>query len=116
MGEQNEASAQEKTIEGKRVDSVDHRLLRGASKEELGRRANGVVAFFLEASPERLQVIRKTIERVEKMTPRTQKHASEVETLGESATARTKMMKDFHMRQDLLNHIGKLWTKQESVK
>ena len=45
-----------------------------------------LLRFFLEASPERLQVIRKTIERVEKMTPGgTQKHASEVETLsGES--------------------------------
>ena len=49
-------------------------LLRGASKEKSsGRRANGVAAFFLEASPERLQVIRKTIERVEKMTPEERK-------------------------------------------
>ena len=48
IGEQNEASAQEKTIEGKRVIPwIITELLRGASKEKSsGRRANGVVAFF----------------------------------------------------------------------
>ena len=76
MGEQNEASAQEKTIEGKRVDSVDHnRTAQGGHRK---RRAPGeeqmeLLRFFLEASPERLQVIRKTIERVEKMTPEERK-------------------------------------------
>jgi len=112
MGEQNEAYAQEKTSEGKRVGSVDHnRTGQGGHRK---RRAPGeeqmeLLRFFLEASPERLQVIRKTIERVEKMTPEERKSMrARLKRFREKApAARTKMMKDFHMRQDLLNRYWK---------
>ena len=67
-----------------------------------------LLRFFLEASPERLQVIRKTIERVEKMTPEERKSMrARLKRFRRKAAARTKMMKDFHMRQDLLNRYWK---------
>ena len=45
----------------------------GIEREELRAEQMELLRFFLEASPERLQVIRKTIERVEKMTPEERK-------------------------------------------
>ena len=112
MGEQREVTAKDKASEGHRAVSVDHnRTVQGGHRK---RRAPGeeqmdLLRFFLEASPERLQVIRKTIERVEKMTPDERKNMrARLKRFREKApAARTKMMKDFHMRQDLLNRYWK---------
>ena len=48
MGEQNEASAQEKTIEGKRVDSVDHNRTAqgGIEREELRAKSKWSCCVF----------------------------------------------------------------------
>jgi len=112
IGEVREVVAQDKASEGHRAASVDHnRTGQGGHRK---RRAPGeeqmdLLRFFLEASPERLQVIRKTIERVEKMTPEERKSMrARLKRFREKApAARTKMMKDFHMRQDLLNRYWK---------
>ncbi|MBT3637599.1 MAG: hypothetical protein HN531_11705 [Opitutae bacterium] len=81
-----------------------HRKKRPPSEEQME-----LLRFLLEASPERLQVIRGTIERVEKMTPEERKSMrARLKRFRENApAARTKMMKDFHMRQDLLRRYWK---------
>ena len=68
-----------------------------------------LLRFLLEASPERLQVMRRTIERVEKMTPEERKSMRvRLKRFRENApAARTKMMKDFQSRQDALHRYWK---------
>jgi len=68
-----------------------------------------LLRFLLEASPERLQVMRRTIERVEKMTPEERKSMrARLKRFRENApAARTKMMKDFQSRQDSLHRYWK---------
>lgn len=68
-----------------------------------------LLRFLLEASPERLQVIRGTIERVEKMTAEERKSMrARLKHFRENAPAvRSKMMKDFQSRQDLLRKYWK---------
>ena len=60
--------------------------------------------FLLDASPERLQAMRKTIERVEAMSPEQRKSMrARLKHFRENPPAtRTKMMRDFRTRQDLL--------------
>ena len=112
IGGPKEVSAQDKSSESLKAVSSDQNLtIQGFHRK---RRAPGeeqmeLLRFFLEASPERLQVIRKTIERVEKMTPEERKNMrGRLKRFREKApAARMKMMKDFHMRQDLLNRYWK---------
>jgi hypothetical protein len=68
-----------------------------------------LLRFLLEASPERLQVIRRTIERVEKMSPEERKGMKvRLKHFRENApAARTKMMRDFQSRQDSLRKYWK---------
>lgn len=68
-----------------------------------------LLRFLLEASPERLQVIRRTIERVEMMTPEERKSMrGRLKHFRENApAARSKMMKDFQLRQDSLRRYWK---------
>ena len=65
--------------------------------------------FLLEASPERLRTMRKTIERVESMSPEQRKNMrARLKRFRENPpAARTKMMKDYRMRQDLLRKYWK---------
>jgi len=81
-----------------------HRKKRPPSEEQME-----LLRFLLEASPERLQVIRGTIERVEKMTPEERKSMrARLKRFRENApAARTEMMRDFRMRQDLLRRYWK---------
>ncbi len=68
-----------------------------------------LLRFLLEASPERLQVIRRTIERVEKMSPEERKNMKvRLKHFRENApAARVKMMRDFQSRQDSLRKYWK---------
>jgi hypothetical protein len=65
--------------------------------------------FLLDASPERLQAMRKTIERVESMSPEQRKSMRDrLKRFRENPpAARTKMMRDFRTRQDLLRKYWK---------
>ena len=111
MGEQKEPS-RGKAREGPRVGYFDqnrtgsgfHRKRKPPGEEQME-----LLRFLLEASPERLHVMRKTIERVEKMTPEERKSMrARLKRFRENApAARTKMMKDFHVRQDALNRYWK---------
>jgi len=87
-----------------RTRSDFQRRRRSPSEEQME-----LLRFLLEASPERLQVIRRTIERVEKMTPEERKSIrGRLKHFRENApSARTKMMKDFQSRQDSLRKYWK---------
>lgn len=65
--------------------------------------------FLLEASPERLRAMRKTIESVESMSPEQRKSMrARLKRFKENPPAtRTKMMRDYRMRQDLLRKYWK---------
>ena len=93
-----------KRYEGNRTSPDLHRKRRPPSEEQME-----LLRFLLEASPERLQVIRRTIERVEKMTPEERKSMrGRLKRFRENApAARTKMMKDFQSRQDSLRKYWK---------
>ena len=112
MGEKGEPSFKGKTREDTRLGRFDqnrtgpglHRKKRPPGEEQME-----LLRFLLEASPERLQVIRRTIEHVEKMTPEERKSMrGRLKRFRENApAARTKMMKDFQSRQDSLRKYWK---------
>ena len=112
MGEKEEPSFKGKTRDDSRLGRFDqnrtgpglHRKKRPPGEEQME-----LLRFLLEASPERLQVMRRTIERVEKMTPEERKSMrARLKRFRENAPAtRTKMMKDFQSRQDLLHRYWK---------
>ena len=87
-----------------RTGSALHRGKRPPNDEQIE-----LLHFLLEASPERLQTIRKTIERVESMSPEQRKSMrARLKRFRENPPAtRTKMMRDFRMRQDLLRKYWK---------
>ena len=112
LGEKEEPSLKGKTREDSRLSRFDqnrtgpglHRKKRPPGDEQME-----LLRFLLEASPERLQVMRRTIERVEKMTPEERKSMrARLKRFRENApAARTKMMKDFQSRQDSLHRYWK---------
>ena len=91
-------------IDENRSRSDFQRKRRSPSEEQME-----LLRFLLEASPERLQVIRRTIERVEMMTLEERKSMrGRLKHFRENApAARSKMMKDFQSRQDLLRRYWK---------
>ena len=112
LGEKEEPSLKGKTREDSRLSRFEqnrtgsglHRKKRPPGDEQME-----LLRFLLEASPERLQVMRRTIERVEKMTPEERKSMrARLKRFRENApAARTKMMKDFQSRQDSLRKYWK---------
>lgn len=106
MGEEN-PSSKGKIVDGSKSGRFDqnrtpaalHRGKRPPNDEQIE-----LLHFLLEASPDRLRAMRKTIERVEKMTFEERKSMRvRLKRFRENPPAdRTKMMRDYRMRQDLL--------------
>ena len=87
-----------------RTGSALHRGKRPPNDEQIE-----LLHFLLEASPERLRAMRKTIERVESMSPEQRKSMrARLKRFRENPpAARTKVMRDYRMRQDLLRKYWK---------
>jgi hypothetical protein len=80
----------------------------------LGDEQIALLHSLLNASPERLKIIRKTIERVESMTLEERKNMrGRLKRFRDTSPhARSKMLKDFRVRQDFL---GKHWQTLDSA-
>jgi len=111
MGEDG-SSTKGKIVDGSKSGRFDqnrtpaalHRGKRPPNDEQIE-----LLHFLLEASPERLRTMRNTIERVESMSPEQRKSMrARLKRFRENPpAARTKMMRDYRMRQDLLRKYWK---------
>ena len=111
-GENEAPSSQGKIREDSSFSRFDHNRTGPGlhrKKRPPGEEQMELLRFLLEASPERLRVMRRTIERVEKMTPEERKGMrARLKRFRENApAARTKMLKDFQSRQDSLHRYWK---------